>query len=202
LDTLYTAKFYSDAIEHEMASQYSSSTICPWIGCERAVHQQYTRRCAHQQCGEFHAPFFFCLEENDDMSRIGPHCPMKPKECQDLIHEYAMVNISQGIQHSYRYVCQHTLGICEWRGLKKCRGDEVARCRKCNAAGLESGVSEELKVPQWHGTETDSRYKFRLDLDGFAWTTRWKRELSTVSVVLKATLYVSGLLYLCALKPR
>lgn len=38
------------------------------------------------------------------MSRIRPHCPMKPKECQDLIREYAMVNISQGIQHSYQYV--------------------------------------------------------------------------------------------------
>ena len=39
--------------------------------------------------------------------------------------------------------------------------------------------------------ELNVRYKFRLDIDGFAWTTRWRAELSANSVVLKATLYVS-----------
>lgn len=80
----------------------------------------------------------------------------------------------------------------------------MARGRKSHAAGLGSGVSVELRKPQDHNATvpgTDSRYKFRLDLDGFAWTTRWKRELSTGSVVLKATLYVSGRFHLCALLP-
>jgi hypothetical protein len=38
---------------------------------------------------------------------------------------------------------------------------------------------------------TSISYKFRLDVDGFGWTTRWRKELSSNSVVLKATLYVS-----------
>lgn len=35
------------------------------------------------------------------------------------------------------------------------------------------------------------RYKFHLDIDGFGWTTRWRSELASGSVILKATLYVS-----------
>jgi hypothetical protein len=35
------------------------------------------------------------------------------------------------------------------------------------------------------------RYKFHIDVDGFGWTARWRKELSTGSVVLKATLFVS-----------
>ena len=39
---------------------------------------------------------------------------------------------------------------------------------------------------------TDRRkYKYTLDVDGFGWTARWRRQLSTGSVVLKASIYVS-----------
>lgn len=36
------------------------------------------------------------------------------------------------------------------------------------------------------------KYKYHLDVDGFGWTTRFRTELSTGSVIFKATLYVSN----------
>lgn len=40
-------------------------------------------------------------------------------------------------------------------------------------------------------TLTSRKYKYRLDIDGFGWTARWRRQLSTGSVVFKASIYVS-----------
>lgn len=41
--------------------------------------------------------------------------------------------------------------------------------------------------------DLDNRHKFRLDVDGFGWTTRFREELSKNNVVIKVTLYVSFL---------
>lgn len=37
----------------------------------------------------------------------------------------------------------------------------------------------------------DFRYKYRLDADGYGWSARWKKELSTNCVVIKINAYVS-----------
>lgn len=36
------------------------------------------------------------------------------------------------------------------------------------------------------------RYRYRLDVDGYGWSSRWQKLLSTNSVVLKSTIYVSS----------
>jgi beta-1,2-xylosyltransferase len=35
-------------------------------------------------------------------------------------------------------------------------------------------------------------YRYRLDVDGYGWSSRWQKLLSTNSVVLKSTIYVSS----------
>lgn len=35
------------------------------------------------------------------------------------------------------------------------------------------------------------RYRYRLDVDGYGWSSRWQKLLTTNSVVLKSTIYVS-----------
>lgn len=37
----------------------------------------------------------------------------------------------------------------------------------------------------------DDRYRYRLDVDGYGWSSRWQKLLTTNSVVLKSTIYVS-----------
>ena len=37
----------------------------------------------------------------------------------------------------------------------------------------------------------DCSYRYRLDVDGYGWSSRWQKLLSTDSVVLKSTIYVS-----------
>jgi hypothetical protein len=36
------------------------------------------------------------------------------------------------------------------------------------------------------------RYRYRLDVDGYGWSSRWQKLLTTNSVVLKSTIYVSA----------
>jgi beta-1,2-xylosyltransferase len=38
----------------------------------------------------------------------------------------------------------------------------------------------------------DARYKYRLDIDGYGWSSRFRKLLSSNSLIIKSTVYVSS----------
>lgn len=64
-----------------------------------------------------------------------------------------------------------------------------------NCPGDYFSCLEMLDEHEWKPVvpfEESLKYKYHLDVDGFGWTTRFRTELSTGSVIFKATLYVSA----------
>lgn len=65
-------------------------------------------------------------------------------------------------------------------------------CRECPSCFYEANVALKGAQVVQGITVLMARYKYRFDIDGYGWSSRFRKLLSSNSLIIKSTVYVSS----------